>query len=238
MATVAFIFARGGSKGLIDKNIRIFFGKPLIAWAIEQAKTISKIDRVIVSTDSLKIAKVARAYGAEVPFLRPSEYSQDESPEVLAWKHALNFLEESSDGLPDIMLSLPTTAPLRNNKDIENCISIFEKEKCDVVLCITDSHRNPYFNMIELDSDGFANVLISSGKQVSRRQDSPTVYDLTTVCYVVNPKFLLSHNSIFEGKVKTVLVPQERAIDIDSALDFEIAEYIFSKRSSLNDRNT
>ena len=94
MSTVAFIFARGGSKGLPGKNIKIFSGKPLIAWSIEQAKKLSSIDRVIVSTDCSEIARVAKEYGAEVPFLRPDNISEDDSPEWMAWRHALSFLLE------------------------------------------------------------------------------------------------------------------------------------------------
>ena len=91
MVTQAFIFARGGSKGLPGKNIRNFCGKPLIAWSIEQALSVESIKGVIVSTDSQEIAEVSRNFGAEVPFMRPNHLAQDESPEILSWKHALNF---------------------------------------------------------------------------------------------------------------------------------------------------
>jgi len=96
MSIVAVIFARGGSKGLPGKNLRILGDKPLIAWSIEHAKAVRRIDRVIVSTDSTEIAQVALKYGAEVPFIRPSDLAQDDSPEWLSWKHALNFLELES----------------------------------------------------------------------------------------------------------------------------------------------
>ena len=126
MSTVAFIFARGGSKGLPGKNIKIFSGKPLIAWSIEQAKKLSSIDRVIVSTDCSEIARVATEYGAEVPFLRPDNISEDDSPEWMAWRHALTFLLEKEGKMPNIMLSIPTTAPLRRVADIENCLNLYK----------------------------------------------------------------------------------------------------------------
>ena len=129
MKAVAFIFARGGSKGLPGKNIRPLGGKPLIAWSIEHALAIKRIARVIVSTDSEEIAAVARDYGAEVPFIRPAELARDDSPEWLAWRHALNFLRETTGELPEVMVSVPTTAPLRLALDIENCLDEYEKAK-------------------------------------------------------------------------------------------------------------
>ena len=114
MKIIAFIFARGGSKGLPNKNIKILNGKPLIAWSIEHAKKINRIDRVIVSTDSEEIAKIAREFGAEVPFMRPLELATDESPEWLSWQHGLKHLKSIDGCLPDLMLSIPATAPLRN----------------------------------------------------------------------------------------------------------------------------
>ena len=113
MSVIAFIFARGGSKGLVGKNIRQLQGKPLIAWSIEQALAVKRINRVIISTDSLDIAAVARKYGAEVPFIRPAELARDNSPEWLAWRHALTYMLETDGKLPEVMLSLPATAPLR-----------------------------------------------------------------------------------------------------------------------------
>jgi len=230
MSVVAFIFARGGSKGLPGKNIRLFNGKPLIAWSIEQALSVKKIDKVYVSTDSKEIAKIATSYGAEVPFLRPAEFSLDNSSEWSAWRHALNFMNEKFGNLPNLMVSIPSTAPLRLAIDIENCIEEFNKGSVDIVITTTNSHRNPYFNMIKKNEDGTVSLAISGASSINRRQDVPEVYDMTTVCYAAKPEFVLSHNSIFEGRVKSVHVPIERAIDIDSLLDFQMAEYLFNTR--------
>jgi CMP-N-acetylneuraminic acid synthetase len=230
MKTVAFIFARGGSKGLPGKNIRLLEGKPLIAWSIEHALAVKKIDRVIVSTDCEEIAEIARNYGAEVPFIRPSNLAEDDTPEWLAWRHALNYLMETSGSLPDIMISLPATAPLRLPIDIDNCLYEYEKGDVDAVITATDAHRNPYFNMIMLNADGFVSLVNSSKSGIVRRQDVPIVYDMTTVCYVLSPEFVMTHNALFEGKVKMIHVPAERAIDIDTLLDFHIAESILCLR--------
>jgi CMP-N-acetylneuraminic acid synthetase len=224
MRRVFFIFARGGSKGLPGKNIRILAGKPLIAWSIEHALAVSRVDRVIVSTDSLEIAAVAKRYGADVPFLRPAELSKDDSPEWLAWRHALNYIRETEGQLPDAMISVPATAPLRSPMDIEKCLDKFDEGNSDIVITVTDAHRNPYFNMVKRKIDGSVELVNSPQSKIERRQDTPLVYDMTTVCYVVRPEFVMTSNGIFDGRVNAVHIPIERSIDIDTLLDFRIAE--------------
>lgn len=224
MNCVGFIFARGGSKGLPGKNLRPLAGKPLIAWSIEHAKAVPRIRRLIVSTDSVEIADLARGCGAEVPFMRPAELSGDLSPEWSAWRHALEFLRNDEGALPDAMVSVPTTAPLRHPVDIENCLDVFARGEADVVVTTCESRGNPWFNMVTLDADGAAALVIPPDKSISGRQQAPRVYEMTTVAYVADPKFVLARNGIFEGRVRAVQVPRERAIDIDTLLDFRIAE--------------
>lgn len=227
---VAFIFARGGSKGLPGKNIRSLGGKPLIAWSIEHALAINRIDRVIVSTDCKEIAEVAVRYGAEVPFFRPDYLSDDESPEWLAWRHALNYLLEESGFLPSVMVSIPATAPLRLPIDIDKCLDEFENSNADVVITVTDAHRSPYFNMVKVGLDGSVGLVIPTNSAIGRRQDAPVVYDMTTVCYVMKSEFVMTKNELFSGLVRFVHVPSERAVDIDTLLDFQIAECILNTR--------
>ena len=231
MNTAACIFARGGSKGLPGKNIRDFAGKPLIGWAIEQAMALSTVAEVYVSTDSVEIAEIARKHGASVPFIRPIELAMDDSPEWMAWRHMLNFLFERDGKLPDAMLSVPTTAPLRSVSDIQRCLDAFEIGVTDAIVTVTDAHRSPYFNMVKLDPLGYAEVLIVNDQDISRRQDSPSVFDMTTAAYVVDAKFVMEHSGIFEGRVKAVHLPIDRAVDIDTLLDFEIAEFIHLRRN-------
>jgi CMP-N-acetylneuraminic acid synthetase len=228
MKAIAFIFARGGSKGLPGKNIRPLGGKPLIAWSIEHALAVKQIERVIVSTDSEEIATVARGYGVEVPFIRPAELARDDSPEWLAWRHALNYLRETTGILPGMMVSVPATAPLRLAIDIENCLNEYEKGDADIVITVTDAHRSPYFNMVKIAPDGKVGLVNPPQSAIVRRQDAPVVYDVATVCYVACPEFVMTHNAIFEGRVKAVHVPTERAIDIDTLLDFQIAESLLN----------
>ena len=230
MKAIACIFARGGSKGLPGKNIRPLGGKPLIAWSIEHALGVDRIERVIVSTDSEEIAAVARLYGAEVPFIRPTELALDNSPEWLAWRHALNYLRETTGVYPEVLVSVPTTAPLRLALDIENCLDEYEKGDADMVITVTESHRSPYFNMVKTNQDGTVGLVNPPHSAIARRQDAPVVYDMATVCYVANSEFIMTHNAIFEGRVKAVNVPVERAIDIDTLLDFQIAECLLKIR--------
>ena len=224
MRVIAFIFARGGSKGLPGKNVRPLGGKPLIAWSIEHAHAVERIDRIIVSTDSQEIANVARQNGAEVPFMRPKDLSSDASPEWLAWRHALNYLLETEGSLPDVMVSIPATSPLRLPLDIENCLDEFEKGDVDMVITVTDAHRSPYFNMVKEYADGTVGLVIPPQTEIYRRQDAPKVYDMATVAYVVRPEYVMTHKSTFEGRVRAVHVPLERAVDIDTLMDFRIAE--------------
>ena len=223
MNYIVLICARGGSKGLPGKNIKPLGGIPLIGKSIQVAKQISRIDRVIVSTDSEEIAAVAIKYGAEVPFIRPAKLARDTSSEWLVWQHALDYLEKNNSNKVDALVILPTTAPLRDVIDVENCLDEYEKGDVDIVITTTEAHRSPYFNMITNDQKGYSSLVIS-GNNVTRRQDAPVVYDMTTVAYVANTEYVKNSNGLFDGRVRSVSVPIERAIDIDTELDFKIAE--------------
>ncbi len=233
MRAVAFVFARGGSKGVPGKNIRCLAGKPLVGWAIEQASAVGRIGRVIVSTDCEEIADVARQYGAEVPFIRPKHLAEDNTPEWLVWRHALTYLSESTGCYPKAFISVPPTAPLRAVEDLEKCLDEFEKGEADAVITVTDAHRNPYFNMVRVGTDGYVSLAIPPVESIVRRQDTPVMFDVTTVAYVVRPEFVMTQNGLFEGSVRHVHVPLERALDIDTPLDFQIAEYLATLRKGI-----
>jgi N-acylneuraminate cytidylyltransferase len=224
---VGVIFARGGSKGVPRKNIRLLNGKPLIAYAIEAARASQFIKRVIVSTDDPEIAAVSKDFGAEVPFMRPAELAQDDSPEWLAWRHAIQMLAQT-DHLPkmDVMASIPPTAPLRISRDVDRCIQEFFDNDADIVISVKPSDRNPYFNMVTLDDAGRARLVLRSEQAIERRQDAPAVYDVTTVAYIVRPEFVLKADSMFDGTVRAVQIPPARALDIDTELDFQFAEFL------------
>ena len=226
------IFARGGSKGIPRKNSKPLNGKPLMAYAIEMAKAVPSIHRVIVSTEDDEIAFIAKQHGAEVPFVRPQELATDSSPELLSWKHALHTLEEHMNTSIDILVSLPTTSPLRNREDVERTIQKLMTTDADIVITVTPSHRNPYFNMVAVDEESNAS-LVSRELRVNQRQTAPQMYDVTTVAYAARVPYILKTSSLFEGKVKAVIIPPERALDIDTPLDFEIAEFLMRRKDGI-----
>lgn len=226
MTTIAFVFARGGSKGLERKNLRLLGGRPLIAHAVAAARSAASVDRVLVSTDDEEIAAVAAANGAEVPWLRPPELATDDAPEWLAWKHAVAEVERT-DGPFDEFVSVPTTSPLRTPDDIDACIGHFRGGAFDAVLSVRAAERNPWFNMIRFGPDGLARLCCGEGPSPSRRQAAPPVFDITTVAYVLDPRFILEAGGFFEGRVGAVEIPRRRAIDIDDHLDLEIARCLF-----------
>jgi N-acylneuraminate cytidylyltransferase len=224
---VAFVFARGGSKGLPGKNLRPLGGKPLVAWAIETARASPLIDRVVLSTDDPEIAAVGRAYGAEAPFLRPPELATDEAPEWLAWRHAIGAIEAAPGGRPiDLFVSLSPTSPLRAVGDVDACIGLALEGDCDVAITVTPAHRNPWFNMVARDPDGNCRLVNRGGAAFHQRQAAPEVFDMTTVAYAVRPTFVMAADGIFAGRVKAVVVPPERAVDIDTELDLRFAEFL------------
>lgn len=229
---VAAVFARGGSKGVPHKNIRPLAGQPLIAYSIQAALKSDLVSRVIVSTDDRDIADVARVFGAEVPFMRPDELARDDSPEWLAWQHAVRTLQAQGGPKIDVFLSVPPTSPLRDVTDLDACVQTLLDGDCDIVITVRPAERNPYFNMVVLDDSQCARLVIPGSSPIYRRQDAPVVYDMTTVAYAARPEFVLKSNSIFEGRVKAVVVPPERALDIDTELDFRFAEYMLRQTPS------
>lgn len=227
---VGFIFARGGSKGVPGKNIRLLAGKPLIAYAIETGFQSQFIDRIVVSSDDEKIVQIAKDFNAEVPFVRPKELAQDNSPEWLAWQHAIRTLKEHDKNRSlDVFVSIPPTAPLRAAEDVDNAIQTFLEGDADIVITVKKASCHPSFNMIALDEKKCAKLVLPLDKQITRRQDAPLVYDMTTVAYVASPKFIMESKTVFEGRVKAVIIPEERALDIDTELDFKFAEFLINE---------
>lgn len=219
----AFIFARGGSKGVKNKNIREVGGQPLISYAITSALECKYIENVIVSTDSRDIATISEQYGAEI-LMRPANLAKDDTPEISAWKHAIESkLIDSGVDTAKTFISVPATSPLRSSLDIENAINRFYDENYDVIFGITPSHRNPYLNMVSIDDENSLKIAIEN-KLIYRRQDVPTIYDITTCIYVADPVYVMACKTLTEGKVGYVMIPIERSIDIDSEYDLYLAD--------------
>jgi len=231
---VAFIFARGGSKGIPGKNKYKLNGKPLISYSIEIALQCQSICDVIVSTDDKEIAQISKKLGANVPFMRPTELAKDDSNEFDSWKHAINEYEKIYKKKIDIFISLPATSPLRVVSDVENCIKKYREDSADMIITVKNASANPYCSMVKNDSMGFSHIVNSKNNDRGyfRRQDAPKVYDMTGVAYISSTKYILNSNSIFSGKVKSVKIPDERALDIDNILDLEFAEFLIQNRKN------
>lgn len=223
----AFIFARGGSKGIPGKNIRPVAGKPLIAHSIASALASSRVGRVVVSTDSGEIAEAARRHGAEV-LERPAHLAADDTPEIAAWRHALDSQGPLfAPGGQSMFVSLPATSPLRAPQDVDAAIDRFQQGGCDVVFGISPSRRNPHLNMVTIGPDGLIRVVIDGSRAV-RRQDVPDVYDITTCVYVAAPEFVRACTRLIDGRVGYVEIPVERSLDIDDAFDLYLADLMLT----------
>ena len=221
---VCVIPARGGSKRLPGKNIKELLGKPLIAYTIEQAKSSKYIDRIIVSTDSKKIAEVSRLWGAEVPYIRPESLARDTIGTLDVLLHAIDWLEKKGKYFFEILVLLHVTTPLRKTEDIDKAIEILLEEDADNVFSVTEAHRNPYFNMVEMDPS--LNVkLVKRGNFVTR-QSAPRVFDMNSSIYVWWKDILKTKKSICLKKSRLYFMPKERSIDIDDTFDFKIAEFL------------
>ena len=233
MTSYVFIFARGGSKGLPGKNIKPLLGKPLIQYSIEVALQISGITKVFVSTDDVDIATVAQSNGAIV-IERPVELAQDDSPEWQAWQHAISWVKERHGEFEEF-ISLPTTSPLRSVKDVESAILRRSNIGADICIAITPASRSPYFNMVKESSNNLIELVNKPDNSISRRQDAPEVYDITTVVYVASVEFIMKNNNLFDGNVTSIEVPKHRAVDIDDMYDFNFAESILNNTLNEDD---
>ena len=227
MSLAAFIFARGGSKGVKNKNIYPLAGKPLIAHSIASALASRSVDRVIVSTDDATIAAAAREHGAEV-LARPAELAQDATPEIQAWRHAIDSFPQLFNGAgAQPFISLPATSPLRAPEDVDAAVEKFRSHPCDVLFGISPAHRNPYLNMVTIDDQGFIRIAMA-GSAAVRRQDVPDMYDVTTCVYVGDATYIQSCTRLMEGRVGHVVIPPERALDIDTHYDLHLAQLMLT----------
>jgi N,N'-diacetyl-8-epilegionaminate cytidylyltransferase len=223
---LALICARGGSKGVPRKNIRPLGGIPLIAWSIKAARACELIDRIVVSTEDVEIAEVGRRFGAEIPFMRPAELAQDDSPEWLVWGQALETLYALNGYRPDYLVNLSPTSPFRSVADIRRSLEMIQTGQAEIIISVKEAARSPYFNMVELDDRCFAHLSKVTMPRITRRQAAPPVYDMTTVVYACRAEFVLQASHIFDGRIQALLVPEIRALDIDTELDFKFAEFL------------
>jgi len=225
------ICARGGSKGVKNKNIRMLVGKPLIAYTIEAANLTNIFDHVVVSTDSDDIAEVSLHYGAEVFFKRPAELATDEAAKLPVIKHVLLESEKYYNKTFQVIVDLDPTSPLRTVDDIKGALEFFYKHNYDNIITATQSRKSPYFNMVEFDENGKLILCKKLNKQIVRRQDAPPTYDMNASIYIWKRNALLNSNQIITDETGLYIMPPERSIDIDNEIDFKFVEFLMNGKS-------
>ena len=228
MKPICLICARGGSKGVPNKNIRIIHKKPLIAHTIEKAINSKIFSHVIVSTEDKKIAKISERYGAEIPFIRPKKLSGNTTPIGDVFVHAIKKLE-TLDYEFDIFVNLDCTVPFIDEKDIIGSINLLRRRKCDAFYGVYEQHLNPYFNMMELNSKGFLRLAKKLAKRPRSRQEAPVVYQLNGLFTYNKKKFLKINNPIMPNAIP-FKIPLERGFMIDTEAEFKIAESMFKQK--------
>jgi CMP-N,N'-diacetyllegionaminic acid synthase len=224
------ICMRGGSKGVLGKNLRNLHGKPLMTYTIEQALQSRLFEHVVVSTDSDEIAEMAKTYGAEAWFLRPAELATDEAPKLPVIRHAFLEAEKHYGQEFEILVDLDATSPLRSVDDINGAYDQLIAEDADMLITASPCRKNPYFNMVE-KVDGRVRKVKELKTSPTRRQDAPAVYDMNASIYIWKRRALLEYNTLFTEKTSLHVMPEERSVDIDTQLDWEFVEFITGRAS-------
>ena len=224
--TVATICARGGSKGLPGKNIRMFAGRPLIVHSIAHALGCPGIDAVYVSTDDERIADVARAAGAIVPYSRPAHLATDEAGKLPVIEHLVSHLEQQGELIRRVV-DLQPTSPLRESTDISGALQT--RPDAQLVVSVAEAVDNPYFNLVEQGGDGL--VRLCKGDGAMRRQDAPPVYALNGSIYVWQ-RAALAHaavHGLWSVAIAPYVMPRWKSVDIDVLEDFEYAQWLHGR---------
>ena len=229
MRNIAIIPARSGSKGLKDKNIKPLNGKPLIAYTIEAAKRSNLFDEIFVSTDSNEYARIAKDYGASVPFLRSNELSSDTTSSWDVVRDAiLNYKKIGKEF--DTVALLQPTSPLRKSEDIINGYNIMQKKDAKAIVSVCEVDHSPLW-CNTLPEDNSLENFLNQDFINAPRQSLPTYYRINGAIYIVNCKYLMSTDNIYNKSCYAVVMPKEISIDIDDAIDFKIAEALISNES-------
>lgn len=224
---LAIIPARGGSKGIPRKNIKVFNNKPLIAYTINEALKSKYIDRVIVSTEDDEIASVSKYYGAEVPFLRPKELSADSTPGIDPIIHCINWFNQNENYYPDYVCLLQCTSPLRKTKHIDEALEKIIYNESDSLVSVCESEISPYW--MKKIEDGKMKDFLDATKFYSRRQDIPKVYRLNGAIYISKTESLLNNKSFHTENTLPYVMDRITSIDIDDMVDFKFAEFLMKE---------
>lgn len=221
MTVLALIPARGGSKGIARKNVRPIAGKPLIVWTIEAALGSANIAEVVVSTDDPEIAEVARAAGASTPFIRPAELARDETPGIDPVMHAIAVVPGH-----DAILLLQPTSPLRTTADIDACLALAATSGAPSIVSVSEPSTHPQW-IYRMDSSQHLESIMHGDKGI-RRQDLPKVYALNGAIYYANIAWLQHEKQLCGAATLGFEMPPERSVDIDTMVDWALAELLLS----------
>ena len=224
--TLAVIPARGGSKGIPQKNLVLLDGKPLLAYTCAQARNAKTVTRVILSTDDDAIAACAKRFRVEMPFRRPQELAADDTPMLAVLRHALETLRRQERYQPDIVVLLQPTSPLRRADDIDGAVQLLSARRADSVVSVVEvPHQFNPVSLLRMQEDHL--VPFFNGQSVARRQDKPAVYARNgPAVLAVSGQVLETQNSLYGNVCLPFIMPPERSVDIDSAFDLGLAEYL------------
>ena len=226
MKILALISARGGSKGIPRKNIRPLAGKPLIAWSIEAALSCDCITRTVVSTDDFEIAEVAKTYGAEIPFIRPSQISTDETPGIAPVLHALRALPGF-----DVVVLLQPTSPLRTADDINNAVEMLLHSQANAVVSVNAADVHPYLTYSLDDRKHLMPIVDGTGRKIHRRQDFPEYFALNGAIYAARVPWLFKNQNFLTKETLGYVMTIENSPEIDTELDWRWVEFLLKERS-------
>ena len=222
---ICFIAARGGSKGVPGKNLKNIEGIPLITHTIQKALKSNIFSHVIVSTEDKKIAKIAKQSGAEVPFLRPKILARDNSTTIDVILHAIKKLEQMNYEF-DVIANLDVTVPFLRMKDVKGAVELLNRKKCDAVFAVYNQHLNPYYNIVEKNSNGFLKIVKPLRNKPKSRQSSPIVYQMNGL-HVIRKEIILKTKTWYTSKVLPFEIPIETGLMIDTPYEFQIAKHMF-----------
>jgi N-acylneuraminate cytidylyltransferase/CMP-N,N'-diacetyllegionaminic acid synthase len=229
MKWLCTVCARGGSKGVPDKNIRPLCGRPMIAWTILQATASGLFERIVVSSDSPAIRAAGLAAGADAAIERPAELATDTAGKVPAIRHAIIAAEKMYGGPYDFVIDLDATAPLRLPQDITGVARLIETSGATNVITATPARHSPYFNLVERGADGTVKLSKPADQRTVRRQDALPCYDMNASIYAWKRDAFIADPRVFYRDTALYEMPAERSCDIDSELDFLIVEFLFER---------
>lgn len=231
MLNICTICARGGSKGVPNKNIKNLIDKPLIAHSLIQAQKTGLFDEIAVSSDSPEILAIAEQWGATILIHRAAELATDTAPKIPVIQDCVRQAEALTKKSFDIVVDLSSTSPLRSEKDIENAVQLLHERNASNIITGCHSRCSPYFSLVELNNDGTPVLSKKPETPIFTRQSSPQTFDMNGSIYVWHKDILLKNNMLFLERTKLYVMPEERSVDIDTPMDWDIVEFLMAKKN-------